>query len=624
MYKELLQYRLTKTIPWFQTLIGALQDATTVGVVISHQDWRYKVKMAKSRDYAMEESGAAVMGFDGPVYEDQQQEQVLEDRPSIDLRPVENIRIDPGASWLDPINTSPYLIDMIPMYVVDLKQMGQPNQKTGEPGWDIPEDAALLAATKQQYDSTRQVREGQREDSKNDNARITDFSIVWVHKNIARLEGEDWCWFTLGVEHVLCEPKPLSTYSPLKKRPYVMGISIIETHKVYPSGYPELGREVQKEINETTNSRQDNVRLVINKRFKVRRGRQVDLKSLVRNVAGSVTLVNEMDDVEAFEFNDVTASSFQEQDRLSVEMDELLGNFGNSAVLSNRKMNETVGGMAMMNQGANQLTEYTLRTFTETWAEPVLAQLLELEKAYETDETVMKIVGQKIGQAITAEMFDTEVELTVNVGMGATDPMMKLQKLLTGAKAYAEISTMMAPGLDMLELGKEIFGYIGYRDGGRFMDDEQDPRLAKAMGMIKSLQDALGQAQELLERRDEVDQIKLQEMAITLQNASRKVAAEVDNLQAWAKMSDEDKGAAVAAAKPEVTETAEVKEPEVKTEEAAQAAAKPKVKIKVDGKELEVDEEPGDGGRHPDAAEGERRRQAPRGSHPRRETRQSG
>jgi hypothetical protein len=264
---------------------------------------------------------------------------------------------------------------MIPMYVTDLKGMAKPNQKTGEPGWTIPDDNALRAATKQQYDSTRQVREGNREDSKQDNApaALSDFAIVWVHKNIARMDGEDWCWFTLGVEHVLSEPKPLSTYSPLKKRPYVMGIAIIETHKIYPAGYPELGREVQKEINETTNSRQDNVRLVINKRFKVKRGRQVDLKSLVRNVAGSVTLVNEMDDVEPFEFSDVTGSSFQEQDRLSAEMDELLGNFGNSSVMNNRKLNETVGGMAMMNQGANQLTEYTLRTFTETWTEPVLA-----------------------------------------------------------------------------------------------------------------------------------------------------------------------------------------------------------------------------------------------------------
>jgi hypothetical protein len=31
--KELLQYRLTKTIPWFLTVIGGFQDAMTVGLV---------------------------------------------------------------------------------------------------------------------------------------------------------------------------------------------------------------------------------------------------------------------------------------------------------------------------------------------------------------------------------------------------------------------------------------------------------------------------------------------------------------------------------------------------------------------------------------------------------------
>lgn len=532
MYKHLVQYRLTKSIPWFLTAVGALQDASTVGVVISHQYWSYKQKTTKQKAFALDESGAAVMGFDGPVFEEQEQVTVLEDKPVIDLIPVENIRIDPGASWVDPMNSSPYVIHLIPMYIVDLKEMGQDNPKTGEKGWDIPDEKALRAATKQQYDSTRQVREGNREDSKTDSTPINDFAVVWVHKNIVRKAGEDWCWFTLGVEHVLCDPKLLSEYSPTKKRPYTMGIAIIETHKIYPSGFPELGKEVQKEINETTNSRQDNVKLVINKRYKVRRGRQVDLKSLVRNAAGSVTLVNEMDDVDTIDFNDVTGSSYQEQDRLNVEYDELTGNFSQGSVMTNRKLNETVGGMAMMGQGANQLTEYTIRTFTETWTEPTLGQLIELEKAYETDEVVLKLVGQKIGQAITDEMFDTEVELTVNVGMGATDPMMKLNKLLAGAKAYAEISAMMAPGLNMLELGKEVFGYIGYRDGGRFIDEKQDPKLAKAMGMIQALQDALGKAQEALENKNAMEDAEIKARAIELQDASRKVAAEVDKLQA--------------------------------------------------------------------------------------------
>ena len=40
--KHLLQYRLTKTIPWFQTVIAAYQEAMVFGSVISHQFWDYK------------------------------------------------------------------------------------------------------------------------------------------------------------------------------------------------------------------------------------------------------------------------------------------------------------------------------------------------------------------------------------------------------------------------------------------------------------------------------------------------------------------------------------------------------------------------------------------------------
>jgi hypothetical protein len=507
LYKELLQYRLTKSIPWFMTLIGGFQDAMTVGVVCSYQSWKYREKIESEKQFVVDEmSGIPYLGIDGgPVFQEQKRTIILEDRPSIELRPVENIRIDRGSSWTDPVNSSPYLIDMIPMYLGDLKEMGKANPKTQEEGWEIPDDNALKSATQQSYDPTRSVREGNREDSKNVDHPVNDYSIVWVHKNIARKNGEDFCFFTLGTEHMLSRKvKPLTEFYFHGERPYVMGCAIIETHKIYPSGYPELGREVQKEINETTNSRQDNVKLVMNKRYIVKRGAQVDLKSLVRNVAGSVTLANNpVEDVQALEFNDVTASAYQEQDRLNVEYDELTGNFGNASVLSNRKMNETVGGMAMMNQGANQMTEYGIRTFTETWVEPVLRQVVKLEKYYETDENIIKLMGEKIGTEIRDEDFDTDVELTVNVGMGATDPMMRLNKLLTGARSFAEIVSLNAQSggrLNDMELGKEVFGAMGYREGGRFVNEGEDPRVQQVMeeaqAAIQELQQKLVEAQQ--------------------------------------------------------------------------------------------------------------------------------
>ena len=37
--KEILQYRLTKTIPWFLTAVASYQEAQAVGVVVSYQCW---------------------------------------------------------------------------------------------------------------------------------------------------------------------------------------------------------------------------------------------------------------------------------------------------------------------------------------------------------------------------------------------------------------------------------------------------------------------------------------------------------------------------------------------------------------------------------------------------------
>lgn len=534
LYKELLQHRLTKTIPWFLTLLGALQDAMTVGVVCSHQYWNYRERVRTLRSYLMDQaSGAHIMGLDGPMMFEQHETTVLEDRPCIDLIPVENLRIDQGASWVDPVNTSPYLIHLIPMYVGDVKLMGQPNPKTGEPGWKVPEDGALRSAMNQQYDQTRQAREQNREDSKSPSKPLTQFDIVWVHKNIAREEGEDFCWYTLGTEHMLSpEPRPLSEYSPTKKRPYAMGIAVIEAHKIYPDGLAGLGRELQKEANEVANSRRDNVLLVLNKRWKAKRGAQVDIKSLVRNVPGSVTLMQSLEDAEPVEFNDVTSSAYAEQDRINVDYDELVGNFSTSSVMTNRKLNETVGGMHMLGQGAGQLQEYTIRTFVETWVEPVLGQTVELEKAFEADETIIKLMGQKIGQDVTSEMFDADVELNVNVGIGATDPIQRINRLLTAARSIAEIAHLGVAGLKIGEVSKEVFGAIGYRDGGRFWEDGEDPRLAQAMQSLQQLQNDLSQAQAALKDKSQANEIQAAKVMADIAERAKKLVAEIDLIQA--------------------------------------------------------------------------------------------
>jgi hypothetical protein len=531
--KELMQYRLTKTIPWFVTLVGAAQDSYTVGVVCSYQYWEYKQKTIKRA--AVDEMGQPMVGLDGePVMQDQVK--ILVDKPCIELIPVENLRISPAAKWYDPIGTSPYLVEMIPMYVGDIREMMEVDDpKTGQPTWQHLDDTDIRASMNQAWDSTRQTREGKRQDSQQPTEALTDFEIAWVHRNIIRQKGEDWVYYTMGVEHLLSDPKPRDEVYFHKRRPYVMGVAQLETHKLYPQSPVEMGGEVQREINEVANQRLDNVKLVLNKRYVGKRGAQIDLKSLVNNVPGSVTLANDPEkDIREIEFNDVTSSSYEEHDRLNIEYDELIGNFSQGSVMNNRKLNETVGGMSMMNQGASMMTEYTIRTLVETWIEPVLNQLDALESAYETDQNILALVGDKAKvHQVTEDMLTEEVTFTVSVGMGATDPTQRVQRLLVACQTLVQMLANPVPGLNIQEIAKEVFGAVGYRDGGRFLTDQGDPRamIAQLQEMIEQLKLELQKAQEKLADKQMKDQIAVVQAQQKIQNDHAKAGQDMQQSQ---------------------------------------------------------------------------------------------
>ena len=111
---------------------------------------------------------------------------------------------------------------------------------------------------------------------------------------------------------------------------------------------------MQTASNDIANQRADNVQLVLNKRYHIRRSSNIDINALKRSVpGGSVMMDDPMTDVQIVNTPDVTASSYEEQDRLNVDFDDIAGNFSQSTVQSNRMMNETVGGMEMLSSNAN-------------------------------------------------------------------------------------------------------------------------------------------------------------------------------------------------------------------------------------------------------------------------------
>ena len=516
---EILNYRLEHSIKWFQTLIGAYQETMVIGTVVSYQHWEYREKTVKVP------TGMSLVNDNGEQEEQFRDETyVIEDKPCVELRPPENIRLDPASDWTDPINTSPYLIDMIPMYVIDVKaKMSAIDPKTGEPEWRKLTDDQIVGASRYQYDSLRQEREGSdRRDSKENYESITDYKIVWVHRNFIRKDDEHVVYYTLGTEFMLSDPKPIEEVYRRKTRPYVMGVSQIEAHRTNPSGMVELGEQIQNEANEIANARIDNVKLAINQRHYIRRGADIDYAALMRSAPGSGILMDDVNDVKPESVKDVTSSSYAEQERLDGDFNDIIGGFSPGSASTNRNKNAmtgTLGGTEILSNDANKMEEYQIRVFNETWAEPVLNQVLDMIKEFEMDETIIAIAGKKSPTAKKSriEQFDWRMlqapqTLSVAVGFGATNPQKRIEKLSIATRTVGEFMPDMIADMDRKEFVNEIFGAVGI-DGGRFFnglrdDEQQDPRIKQLETELQKMQQFIETKQVEQQGKVEIEKIK--------------------------------------------------------------------------------------------------------------------
>jgi hypothetical protein len=472
LQKELLNLRLKRHIPWFHLAIGGYQDAQAVGLVAAHTYWKCDKKKGI-------------------------------DQPWSDLIPIENLEFSPASSWFDIVNSSPYLIHKIPMYVKDVRsRMRSIPGKTETAKWNFVDDNVILQGVQAYSDSISLARQQGRADAQAQSTSLTPYQLVWVYKTIADVDGDDYVWYSLGDTALLCPGQPLVKSYWHGLRPYTIGYAVLESHKIYPPGVSRLTRELQAELNENANQRSDNVKFAMNKRYFGKRGAQLDVRSLVRNVPSSVTLMNDPEkDVKVQETKDVTSSAFEEQDRLNIDFDELAGSNSKASRGDPNNLANKVGGAEMLAEDANQIEGYQLRTYTETFIEPLLYQIMRLEQHYETDEVILSLCGKKAQLAengiteIDDDLLMQDLSLSVHVGIGSTSPRKQLDNLLFGfakIKELLETPTLTQYGLDVEEMMNEIFGKLGYRTAERFFKwNDQDPSVMALNAQVQQLTEAL-------------------------------------------------------------------------------------------------------------------------------------
>lgn len=485
--KALLQYRLTKSIPWFLTLVGARQDADVMGVCAAKAYWKYEErKLREEQHFSIDPaSGMLRTKDDGTLQADVVEiMEKLHDKPVVDLISPENIRISPAADWRAPVQSSPYVIEAIPMFIQDVRN------RIAKGDWLPVSESALRASSDLDDDPTRRARENGRPPGKdNDVAAPGPFSICWVNEVAVRWGDEDWHYFCLnGTCELLTNPEPLKEVYLHGERPWVLGHVIVEAHKPYPTSKVELIRDLQMAANDDWNLRFDNLKMTLNPRQLVKTGAGVDLGDLRLLIPGKSVMVKDpTSDVVWDRPPPPAAEAYAEADRINLDFDELTGAFSNSSVQSSQIQQQSATGMHLMSGEASGISEYELRVFAETFVEPLLRLMIKLEQAYETDPVILSLAGKraqlmtKFGvNGITDELLQQEVTTRVNVGIGATNPAMKLRNFVMAGDLLGKLfGPALAMGLNAEEVMKEVFALSGYKDGARFLLPGFDP--GKAM-----------------------------------------------------------------------------------------------------------------------------------------------
>lgn len=536
--KALLQYRLTKTIPWFQTLVGARQDAEVMGICIGKTYWKYAERTVSTEQRPRMDDITGLPALHPETGEPQMDDfDIMEktaDHPWVDLLAPENFRFDAAADWRDPVATSPYLIELVPMYVADVRAKVESRE------WLPVSESSIIGSTDIDDDVTRRSREQGRVPGKDNDAwKPRQFSLCWVRENIMRWGGTDWHYLTLSsAGELLTNPRPLKEVYLHGVRPYTVGNIVLETHKTHPSGKVELIRDLQMETNDVGNLRLDNVKLAVNPRQFVAEGKGIDPADVKVFNPGKVVMVRDpRADIVWDRPPDVTASAYQEQDRINMDIDELTGGISNSSVQANRQVYESVANMEMMAGNGSQIAEYEQRMFGETFVEKIMRQLVLLEQAYETDEVVLTLAGndaqllQKFGiNEITDELLQQELTTKVNVGTGATNPEMKMKKFLMAADAIGKMfGPVAAQGANFEEVVKEIFGLCGYKDGSRFFQPGFDPKQAMQQ-MAQGKPGADDKTKELaLKHQQRMEEISTQHQAQMQEAAAESAGQQKDD-----------------------------------------------------------------------------------------------
>lgn len=212
---------------------------------------------------------------------------------------------------------------------------------------------------------------------------------------LRRYTRDGWCEVVPEYDVVIRETKGNPYFH--QDLPIIYGVDYPYPGELYGMGEIEPVDRIQRAINAVLNQRLDNVQLILNNMWKVRKGSGVDLHTLV-SAPGNIIQTEDMDAVEPVNIPDATGGTFvQTMNYLTSALQNGTGitdytvGMGSNANVANK----TATGTRLIQQEANAQFKLKIQLMNHMVIKRIANQWKDLRIQYTTEEQRLRILGQQ-------------------------------------------------------------------------------------------------------------------------------------------------------------------------------------------------------------------------------------
>jgi len=232
---------------------------------------------------------------------------------------------------------------------------------------------------------------------------------------------------------------------------------------------------LQTETNARRNQRLDNVNLCLNKQWLVKRGKGIQLSSLINSRPGAVHLGDSIgdEDIREVPITDVTASSYREEDITDRNIEEVSGHSANTlGVQAPDRQTATASAIAASSAGEDEA--FRIKCFIETGIRPILEMFYDNVCELENDPDVLAYAAINTGLP-PDETLIARGELVINAGMGSTNKELKASKIERSLDRCIQLAAVdpTYATVTAKELMKDLLPLNGAKNVDRYLPPPQ-------------------------------------------------------------------------------------------------------------------------------------------------------